>query len=149
MKKVTTWVLVADSSHARVFENTGPGTGLAPVPEGSMERQSRPDREIASDRPGRSFDSHGQGRHAMAYGTDPAEHEKREFARVVAVWIDDAAQSGKFDRLVVVAAPKTLGDLRSMLSPAAQKRLACDLDKDLTASDASEIIDALSNKIVL
>ena len=54
-----TWILIAHRAGARIFENDGPGTGLKHVdaiahPEGRLE-----DKALGSDKPGRSFDSHG------------------------------------------------------------------------------------------
>ncbi len=149
MEKVTTWVVVADATRARVLENIGPGSGLVEVPEAVFEGPNRPDRKIVSDRPGRSFDSHGHGRHAMEPDTDPARYEKQQFAREIAAWLDKAARRGDFDRIAIVAAPRTLGDLRATLSHVVQERMVCDLAKDLTMARPAAIVDALGDKIRL
>ena len=149
IKKVTTWVVVADGRRARVLANDGPGRGLAEVPGGTFEGPNRRDGEIASDRPGRSFDSHGQGRHAMEPDTAAGRHEHREFARSVATWLDDPKRRDRYDRLAVVAAPRTLGDLRELLPAGARAKVVCELDKDLVAATPDAIADALGDRIAL
>ncbi|MGH6943019.1 MAG: host attachment protein, partial [Geminicoccaceae bacterium] len=88
--------------------------------------------EIASDRPGRSFDSAGQGRHAMEPPTDPQRYAKYAFARELAHRLEEAVHAHRFDRLVVVAAPRTLGDLRDLLPDAVKAKIVAEIDKDLT-----------------
>jgi len=104
-----------------------------------------PGREIMSDRPGRTFDSVGAGRHAKEPRTDPREVEKRSFAHELAAMLDDGLKQGKFERLVLVAPPRELGFLRVELSPAVRKRVSAELNKDLTGVSPSEIPDHLGD----
>ncbi len=46
MKPTTTWILIADGAHARIFSNSGPGKGIAAVKGGLMEGDHRPDDEL-------------------------------------------------------------------------------------------------------
>ncbi len=64
MKSTVTWILIADESRARLLANHGPRRGVEPVSEDLLEGRILPGREIMSDRPGRTFDSVGAGRHA-------------------------------------------------------------------------------------
>ena len=131
MAKPTTWLLVADAGHARVFA-VEPDTRLIErVPMLELDAPTPPSREIASDRPGRTFDCAGEGRHAKAPPTDPLRFEKESFAREVAQRLERAATTGAFDRLVVVAAPAFLGDLRKVAAPALGSRIAHEVAKDL------------------
>jgi Protein required for attachment to host cells len=63
MPKPIIWVLVADASRARVFQLEQPQQTLTPALGQELIGTNLPSREIASDRPGRTFDSGGQGRH--------------------------------------------------------------------------------------
>lgn len=148
MKPVRTWILIADGARARLVLNEGPGRGVEAVAGGLFEQDLRATREIMADRPGRTFDSAGTGRHAMELPTDPAREEKRHFAERLADHLDAAVSKNAFDRLIVVAAPGTLGDLRSALSDKVRSRVFAELDKDLTkvpndklASHLAGIID--------
>ncbi|WP_224703025.1 host attachment protein [Devosia aquimaris] len=132
MKKTITWILIADGAQARVLENTGPGKGLAQVKGLDWSIEPLQAQDIVTDRPGRSFSSAGPGRSAMEPKTDPVEHRETEFVKSVAATLDAKLQEGAFDRLVVVAAPIALGDLRKAMTPNVQKAVMAEINKDLT-----------------
>jgi protein required for attachment to host cells len=132
MKKTVTWVLIADGAQARVLENTGPGKGLKQV-EGldwSIEPLSAQD--IVTDKPGRSHSSVGAGRSAIEPKTDPVAYRETEFVKSLAAMLDRQQQQGKFDRLVIAAAPIALGDIRKAMSAGVKKTVIAELNKDLT-----------------
>jgi protein required for attachment to host cells len=140
MKKTVTWVLVADGKRAAIFHNDGPNRGLAPVPGHRYETALPPDRELRSDKPGRTFDSAGGGqRHGISPPTDYHRLEKERFAEGIAEKLETAALANEFDRLVVVAAPQTLGVLRGALRQHATAKLTGTIDKDLTEESAARI----------
>ena len=143
MKPIITWILIADSARARLFFNDGPGHGVKLVSDEVIRGLNLPGREIMSDRPGRTFDSVGAGRHAKEPRTDPRNVEKRSFAHELAAMLDDGLKQGKFERLVLVAPPRELGYLRAELSPAVRKRVSAELDKGPTGVPPSEILDHL------
>lgn len=128
----TTYVLIADGARARLFVVEEGTAALKPALGQEFIGTNLPSREIASDRPGRSFDSAGLGRHAMEPPTDPHRHAERVFAQEVVAVLEDARQKNAFQRLVVVAPPKALGDLRSEFSDALRNRVIAELHKDLT-----------------
>lgn len=139
MKKTVTWVLVADGKRATIYHNDGPGRGLAPVPGHHYETELPPDRELRSDKPGRVFESADSSRHGISPPTDYHRLEKERLAEGVAEKIEAAALKNEFDRLVVVAAPQTLGVLRGALGKHAQAKLIGTVDKDLTEQDSAAI----------
>ena len=99
--------------------------------------------ELISDRGGRSFDSHGQGRHTMAREKSTLKHTLRvAFAKNIAEQISDAKQAGQFDRLVVIAAPRFLGVLRDSLQTAGVD-IERTIDKEVTAKDEAFIRNLL------
>ena len=65
-KKIVTWVLVADATHAAILVNDGPGRGLSLVDSPAF-KSSVPHytRDAVSDRGGRSWGAGGAGRHGM------------------------------------------------------------------------------------
>lgn len=132
MKATTTWILVANGTQAIIARNLGPGHGLEPDLEHEFHGPNLPSREIVSDAPGRAYDSAGQGRHALESPTDPKRHNQQAFAREIAAHIDSAAARNAFDRLVLVAAPQMLGELRHGLSNSAKAKVSGELPKDLT-----------------
>ncbi len=143
MKSIVTWILIADGSRARLLSNHGPGRGVEPVSEDLLEGRNLPGREIMSDRPGRTFDSVGAGRHAKEPRTDAREVEKQRFSHVLAEMLHRELGRGKFERLVLVAPPKELGRLRAELSPAVRDRVTAELNKDLTRLSLREVAEHL------
>jgi protein required for attachment to host cells len=139
MKTVRTWVLIADGGHAKVFESEGPGCALTPIESMTLSADLPANRDILSDRPGRSFDSHGHSRHAMESPSDAHRELKREFARKVASLLEACVAQGKLDRLVVVAPPPALGDLREALSKAVRAKVSAELAQDLVKTPHSEL----------
>jgi protein required for attachment to host cells len=132
MKPIITWIVAADGSHCRIFEHRGPGKGLAPVTTLDYERARLRAQDIEADRPGRSFSSVGQGRSAIEPHTDPVEHEEENFARKIAALLESKWGEHAFTRLVIAADPTTLGNIRSLLSPALDGTILAELHKDLT-----------------
>jgi protein required for attachment to host cells len=129
----TTWILIADGARARLLAQDKPFEALKPALEQEqLTGSTAQSKEIGSDRPGRAFDSAGQGRHAMAPSTDPQRYAKFAFARELVERLEDALHGARFQHLVLVAAPKTLGDLRELLPPPVKAKVVAELDKDLT-----------------
>ena len=87
MKPVKTWILIANGTRARIVINDGPGHGIKPEPEREFEGVNAPDRDLVSDKPGRSFDRAGQGRHGMEPRSSPHEHEQRVFHHELALYL--------------------------------------------------------------
>lgn len=139
MKPIRTWILVADGSRARILCSEGPGRGVKPMPEHVFEVSREPDREIDADRPGRTFDSVGGGRHAKEPRTSPQRHRKAAFARELAGHLAQQRAGGAFDRLLVVAPPAMLGDLRPHFTKEIERCLVAEVRKDLTGIPDHEI----------
>lgn len=139
MKPIRTWVLIADAARARVFETKGQGNGLTPVEDMSLEAELAPSRELGSDRPGRSFDSAGVGRHAMESPSDLHREQKRQFARRIADALQQRQAARSFDRLVVVAPAVTMGDLRAALPDQVKATVTAEVVADLTKTPVAEL----------
>ncbi len=128
--KRTTWVIVADGARAFIVANRGPGTGLAPVL--SKEHAVPLTHELGTDKPGRSFNStHSGTRHAMET-VDWHQYEEQKFAHSMAKLLDEARARNAFHHLVLVAPPKTLGELRGKLDKHTLALIAGEIAKDLT-----------------
>ncbi|MEZ5668261.1 MAG: host attachment protein [Alphaproteobacteria bacterium] len=149
MKKIVTWVVIADGQHARIVANDGPGKGLYQVPGGAMEGDARRGRDIVADRPGRSFDSAGQHRHGMEPSSDPRQLVEDAFLHGLLDRLSAAEAEGAFDRLVLVAEPKALGTLRKHMPQALSGRLSGDLAKDLTKTPLDQLGSHLDSILAL
>lgn len=147
MKAQRTWIVVADGARARVFSSRGWDSGLTPALKGELAGSNKPTRELGSDRPGRAFESADGSRHAMAPRVDWHQYEKHLFAREVAALVDGGATRGEFDRLVIVAPPATLGELRKALGKAASGKVVAEIGKDLTGLDETALTARLAEAV--
>jgi protein required for attachment to host cells len=135
-----TWVLAADGRRARVFSE--PRRGVALNAEWSMEIGPEDLFEL-QDRPPRSFDRVGPGRHSMEGNFDPHEEEERRFLRRVANRVAEAAKAKAFDYLALIAAPRALGVLRETLPPAVLAMVTTEAAKDILDEDAQRVRERL------
>jgi len=133
-----TWIIVADSSHARIFTAESPSSALEEI-EGFTNGESRlQDRELTTDLPGRIKSADGSG-HALEQATDPKKHEADKFAHLLAKHLETAHNANQFTRLLIVAEPSFLGLLRNCLSEPIKKQVCFELDKNITRQNAEEI----------
>jgi protein required for attachment to host cells len=131
-EKRITWLLVADASHAKVFESAGEGKVVRQLQEMELVADLPKSRELLADKPGRTFDSVGAGRHAKENPTDPHRQLKRNVAKRVIAQLRRAMLAHKFDRLFMVAPPAFLGDLRQELPKDLKDKVAGEVASDLT-----------------
>ncbi|MGI9463419.1 MAG: host attachment protein [Aestuariivirgaceae bacterium] len=143
MKPQKTWIVIANGGEARIYLNEGRLDGVHEIDGMAFHTEHLPAREIMADRPGRSFDSVGGGRHAMEDPSDPAEQREAEFARQIA----DATRKGlsehRYNRLSVVASPAMLAHLRQALPADVRARVHAEIDKDYTKTPITDLADLL------
>jgi protein required for attachment to host cells len=133
-----TWIVVADAHRARIWQSRHVLTfeDLALVEEIDATAKHRRRREILTDQPGRSISSVGPGRSAIEPHTDPLEAEHQHFAEQLADHLAADAKPPACDRLVIVAAPKMLGYLRSDMAQAVKTPIIKEINKDLVKANA-------------
>jgi protein required for attachment to host cells len=141
-----TWVLVADSSRARIFAVDSPTSPLTEFrtlvhPEGRQHEQ-----DITSDLPGSQAGQDGR-HHAVSSETDPKKTEAIKFAKSISDYLEESINKHAYTRLVVVAAPAFLGLLREHMGPESSKRITLELDKDLTQHSTDDIRQHLPNRL--
>ena len=149
MKPITTWILIADGARARIVVNNGPGKGVRQLEGADFRTDHPPSGEMLTDRPGRTFDSAGSGRHAMEAHGDPHRAAKQSFAAMLAEFLDDQLHDKRFDRLVVVAPAQPLGDLRAAFSEQVRTLTTAELVKDLTHVTTGDLPEHLSEVLAV
>jgi len=149
MKPVNTWIVIADGARARILVHEGPGKGVHPVEGALFEAKHVPTGDVNADRPGRAFDSEGEGRHGMESTSDPHRDAKATFASIVVDYLAEKAGSSTYDRLILVAAPTTLGDLRKGLPPSVAGLVMGEIAKDLTQVPNQDIGSYLGELLVI
>ena len=133
----TTWILSANRSSASLFERAGTSVRRlqnVPHPQGAMQN-----RETGTDKPGRSFDSFGQGRHAMSTEQEPVEHIAQQFALDLAEVLNKGRLAQAYDKLVLIAEPKFLGILRAALDKHTAALVVQTIGKDLPDINEEDI----------
>jgi protein required for attachment to host cells len=64
--------------------------------------------------------------------SDPVQVREERFVKSVAEQLEVMRQQGRFDRLIIAAAPSALGDIRPALSDRVKEAIVAELPKDLT-----------------
>jgi len=138
----TVWIVVADAARARIFACNGRACQGLHEAEALSHNESRAqNRELVSDRPGRSWSSaSGDARHAMQESTDPAVTERNRFARHLAERLKSAQHEGIYKHLVIVAAPSFLGALRETLDSGVAKAISVEVAKNVTKVERPEAL---------
>ena len=127
----TTWILSANRSSASLFESDWPGKSMRrlqdiPHPQGRMQNQ-----DIDTDKPGRVFDSFGEGRHSTSPKQEPTEHIAQQFALELAEMLNKGRLTNAYDKLVLIAEPKFLGVLRAALDKNTELLITQTVNKNL------------------
>ena len=143
MRSAADWVAVADGRRLRVLERPVATAPWRELGTEAAEHADPPSRGLGADRPGRVRESVGGARHAVEPRQDPHDAAEAAFAHEVAARLERAAAAGRYGRLVVVAPPKFLGQVRPALGAETRRRLAGTLDRDLTHAGAEEIAERL------
>jgi len=149
MAKQRTWVAVLDHQRLHVYRTEPPEWQLVADPDRSREQRLPRSSELGSDRPGRSFDSLGGQRHAMEPHSDPQAVEGRRFVAAIADELLQARRAQLYDRLVLVAPPRALGELRPLLHQEVTAVVAAELALDLTRTPAKQLEALLAQHEVL
>ncbi len=135
-----TWIAVADGQKAVILRNDDTDQ----TPSLNVLRVDEIDNPAARDQaagpPGRMNDGRaGSARKSSFQETDFHLLEKERFAKDFAARLNKAALAGNFDRLLIIAPPATLGELRTQYHLELKKRLIGEIDRDLTNHPVEEI----------
>lgn len=67
------------------------------------------------------------------------DNDGKGFASEIASWLDNALRNDSYDRLVLIAAPGMLGNLRHAIGRNVLDRIVAEVDKDLTKMPEHEL----------
>lgn len=123
-----TLVAVVDGEKLALFENTGPTeVKLKALPVGAIEDRA----------------SGASGRTSSGANPDNDTQAEDGFAVGVADAINARVLNGKVENLLVIAAPKTLGQLRKGWHKQTESKLVGEIAKDLTGHSTDDIAAAI------
>ena len=149
-RKKTLWIVVADGARARFFtlDQERPGLATAGIPDLVSAEVHGFERDLKSDRPGRSFSSARSGvRHAVEPRHDFHKSEKHKFSAELAEFLERARRKRQFEALVLVAPRRSLGELRGLLSEGVKASLRHEVPKDLTKHSLAGLWRQLSSVV--
>jgi protein required for attachment to host cells len=133
------WILVADSSAARIYATHHRRAPLQLVQSLSHAASRLHPRDLGTDVPGRVHDRFGPGRHSLDEGQQIKAEERLRFAREISGQLTEAHRMKRFDRLVVMAGPAFLGTLRDCFPKTLAEAVVAEVPKDLVAQDPEAV----------
>jgi protein required for attachment to host cells len=134
-----TLILVGDGQKALFLRNRGNAQHVELIVERIFEQDNPATREQGTDRPGRSTASPGAARSAMEE-VDWHYIAKERFANELAEALYRHAHANLFEKLIIIAPPKVLGNLRKVLHAEVVERIAAEIPKEMTSHPVSEIV---------
>ena len=132
------FVLVADGEKMLFFRNQGDGEFPKLEVERKRVQENPADRDQKTDSAGSHAGPSGTGSSAYEE-TDFHQLEEARFAADTAELLKKRALQNEFDSLIVIAPPKTLGELRKHYHKEVEKRISGEIAKDLTGHPVAEI----------
>lgn len=139
------WVLVADYGFARIYQKIGDRMEII----GEIEsNEVAVETEINNNTMGRMISSAGSTvRHKLEPHMKEIKQSELHFAKDISRFLTESENSYLFDRLIIAAAPKMLGDLRNNIGRTLKNRIIAEVDKDLTKLKNKELRKALEEII--
>jgi protein required for attachment to host cells len=138
-----TVIMVADGAKLLLFRNDGDTKYPVLSTLSHEEPANPPTREHGTDTPGRTQTSLGDRR--SSYGeTDWHTQSEEHFARHAAEVLEQAAAAQPEAAVVVIAAPRTLGELRKHYGRETSQRLLAEIGKDLASHMTDDIVQVIA-----
>lgn len=124
-----TTVAVADGEKLHLFHNTGDEAELklSPSPHSPVDHEAK-----------------GSGsRTASAGNPDQGQAKEDDFSSGIVEMLNKSVLEGRIDGLVVIAAPRALGEMRKHYHKVLESKLLGEIAKDLTGRPVSEVETAI------
>ena len=125
-----TIVAVADGEKLNLFRNAGD--------EAEMKLAALPDQAIAAE-PGTS-----NGHQSSSGNPDHGQAGEDGFSAGIVQYLNRQVLSGDIEGLVIVAAPRALGEMRKHYHKALSAKLQGEIAKDLTGHSMSDVEKAIA-----
>jgi len=139
-----TWLLVADSSKARLYSmhkarilQEQNSKHLELIGEYAHADSRKKGSELATDKQG----EFGSGTFVEA--TSPKIHEAEQFAHELIIRLNSARKEGTFRDLILVAPPAFMGLLLKHMPHEIQKCVSQKIEKDYTQDDKQQLVHNL------
>lgn len=131
-------VVVADGEKMLFLRNGGDEKYPNLEVERKRKQDNPPDRELATDAPGYQQESARPG--SRSYDeTDFHQLAEDRFAKETAELLQKRALKNDYEKLIIAAPPRTLGEMRKYYHVEVQERLSGEIDKELTGHPLDQI----------
>ncbi len=131
-----TWVVVAESSRAKIFEvETTKSDKTLKELKGFTNSTSRNHKSQLSG----SQQKEGRQSKLTSIDNTHGDNERTVFARSLGQHLNSARNKGKFKKLILMSPPKFLGDLRKNLGHETIKYVVSVIDKNLVRHNIKDI----------
>jgi protein required for attachment to host cells len=124
-------VAVADGELLNLYRNTGD--------ENAPALTAMPAAEVST-----TNKSSGNRHQSSSANPSDSQQDEDSFAAGIAALLNKEVLDGRVDDLIVIAAPRTLGELRKHYHKALEAKLVGEVSKDLTGHSAADIQKAIA-----
>lgn len=122
-------IVVGSGEGARLFRNSGDAANISLHSIGTLDPAN-----MASEGPSGKIPPEMSGKEQM----------EATFSKQLAQHLYSMAHAGKYDDLVLVLDPDTLGEIRPLLHKEVEDKLAMELDKTLVNHSSDDIVRSLN-----
>jgi len=119
----TTWILVANAAHAKLYATRNLGNELIPIVEFTHPQSRTKGMDLVSDKMGHYQAMNGTGYGSFVETTDPKTNETARFASEIANMLDQARTHNAFDRLIWIVPAQFDGVLKSRCNSQVVKKV--------------------------
>jgi protein required for attachment to host cells len=140
------FVVIADGKKMLFFRNEGDSEFPKLEVERKRETSDAADRDQKTDTAGRAPSAPAGAGYSSYQEADYHQLEENRFAAETAEMLRKRALRNEFESLIIVAPPKTLGELRKHYHKEVEKRLTGEIAKDLTGHPVIEIEKILKSE---
>ena len=137
-----TWVLVAESSRAKIFRLNTITDSLEEIADLAHTESRMHEHDLTTDLPGSRVGS-GGSHHHYDERSDVKQQEQLRFAKQVSEKLNKAWNNGEFSQLIVACPPAFLGTLRKVFNANVTQSIVQEIDKNLIQFTANQIMDHL------
>ena len=123
-------VVVADGSKLNLFQNTDS--------QGGLSLHALPAAELTAHKGGS-----GGRHHDSSANPSHGQGDEDDFAASVAAYLETQVEGGHLRHLAVIAAPKTLGEMRKHFSKQVSAVVVGEIAKDLTGHASKDVEKAI------
>jgi protein required for attachment to host cells len=132
------WVVVCDGAKALIMQNAGDNQNMHLQVQETLTQPNVADRDVGAGKPGRSHQANGTSGSAVEE-TSWHDQAEEDFLKRVAVKLDELVRDKDARRIVLVAPPRALGQIRPNLRADTQAAITAEVAKDLTNFPVEQI----------